>query len=152
MNDMKIHVDPWGPHNGVFWVRPFCYISPRSMEDICKCKQYFWTLHNSLFHKLYLEAKKFVRNQNRCWYIWPKRIERIVEHFLLKAFVDQSCLNIWTLCSSMLKWKKIKNTVKIFPMVLYRNFCIIYQRRKKLLEKKFASQGWQACVRQSFTS
>ena len=24
------------------------------MGNICKCKQYFWTVHNSFFHKLYL--------------------------------------------------------------------------------------------------
>ena len=27
-------------------------ITSRSLGDICKCKQYFWTLHNSFFHKL----------------------------------------------------------------------------------------------------
>ena len=84
------------------------YISPSSTENICKCKQYLWTLHNSLFHKLYLEASEFVRNQSRCWCIWPKCIERIVEHSLLKAFVDQTCVNLWTLCSSMLKRKKVQ--------------------------------------------
>ena len=28
------------------------YIKSRSMGDLCKCKQYFWTLQNSFFHKL----------------------------------------------------------------------------------------------------
>ena len=31
------------------------------MEDICKCKQYFWTFHNSFFNKLYIEEWVVVR-------------------------------------------------------------------------------------------
>ena len=37
----------------VVW--PNTYISSRSMGDICKFKQHFWTLHNSFFYKLYLK-------------------------------------------------------------------------------------------------
>ena len=33
-------------------------IPSRSMGDICKCKLFFWTLHNTFFLKLYLECLK----------------------------------------------------------------------------------------------
>ena len=61
------------------------------MGDNCKCKQSFSTLHNSFFHKLYLEANNDLYRKNAPKALWSKYYNEDLRKFNDSSKKKQDC-------------------------------------------------------------